>query len=718
MPVCRSYRCSWMAKIGARVSPSKQVQQLTLPLIKLKGIGPQRASLLARKGLNTILDLLFFLPFRYEDRTRLCSLAQIRAGERVLVKGQVVYAGEEGLYRSRKRVFKIIIREGAADLELTWFHYRRQYLARFIQPGKSILAYGPVISNRSRRQIVHPEISLAEEKDIPGLLGFFPVYSIIEGLSANALRKLIHNALETYLPVIVDPLPPGMTRRLGLPSLPEALQKVHHPRPDADIVHLNQHRTPAHRRLSFDRFFLVMLGLIHNRRQRSKRTAPIITIDEDSLNTFQKALPFSLTRDQAKAMEDVRNDFRSGRPMFRLLQGDVGCGKTVIAAMAAYAAARNNRQAALMAPTRILAGQHLEFFQSLSGRLGLNPLLLLSGQNRKEREKIHEKVRSGACDLVIGTHSLLQEELVFKELGLVIIDEQQRFGVRQRALIGRKAHNPHQLIMTATPIPRTLAVTLYGDMDITVIKSRPLGQKPVETRLIPRERKREVFGILRSGLSFGRQAFVICPVIEGPEETGLKDAGNMASGLRKILSPDFKVGLVHGRLSGDEREKIMEAFRRGEIHILVGTTVLEVGIDVPNATLMIIEHPERFGLAQLHQLRGRVGRGREKGLCLMIVDDHTPPKAAERLKIIEECRDGFAIAEKDLELRGHGQLIGLKQSGPGEIDLDEILNDPELLLAARQEAQDLIRRDPDLLAPEHGLLKAMVTSTLVKPLDM
>jgi len=436
------------------------------------------------------------------------------------------------------------------------------------------------------------------------------------------------------------------------------------------------------------------------------------------MGRIEKSFPFKLTTHQKRAIEDIVTDFKKGKPMNRLLLGDVGCGKTVIAAVAAHICIRNNGQVALMVPTQVLANQHMEYFLSLSDGLGFRPVLLTGSLKAAERKEISAKIGNGEYNLIIGTHSLIQEKLSFYKLGLVIIDEQHKFGVRERALMDRKGENPHQLVMTATPIPRTLAITIYGDMDISTIKEYPEGHTPVVTQLVEEGRKRKVLETLKHRMSEGKQAFVICPVIEGSEDMDLKSAIETAEKLRKIFTPSFRVGLIHGQLSPDAREKVMDDFRKGLIDLLVGTTVIEVGVHVPGATIMIIEHPERFGLAQLHQLRGRVGRGSERGICYLIVSGNLSERAISRLKTLVENNDGFKIAQKDLELRGQGELIGMKQAGMGELDFMETMRESELLFKAKQEAERLIDSDPDLLHPENYRLKIMVESVLTKPLDL
>jgi ATP-dependent DNA helicase RecG len=484
------------------------------------------------------------------------------------------------------------------------------------------------------------------------------------------------------------------------------------------IVDLNSATPPFHKRLLFRLFFLVMLTIAFER-STGKGDCPITTLSSKSpKREWHDSFPFSFTRDQIRAVHDILRDLSSGKPMSRLLMGDVGCGKTAVAAVAAYACVRNKGQAAIMAPTQVLASQHLEYFSGLSEKMGFRPALLTGRLRKSEREDFYRKIKEGSCNLVIGTQSLIQEDLVFRNLGLVIIDEQHRFGVRERALIDRKGNNPHLLVMTATPIPRTLAMTVYGDMDVSVIKEFPPGHVPASARLVFETEKREVFDFLRARLSQGDQSFVICPVIEGSEELDLKNATDMAQKLARVLSPPYRVGLMHGRLPPQEREAVMAEFRAGRIHLLIGTTVVEVGVHVPKATLMIIEHPERFGLAQLHQLRGRVGRGSDRGVCFLMASASLSENALSRLKVLVDHRDGFEIARKDLEYRGYGELIGMKQTGLGEMDLLEMLKEPDLLSRAKEEAEHLLDADPDLSNAQNRALRDFVESILNQPIDL
>ena len=687
--------------IPAKDSHIKQIQTLSLPLIRLRGVGPRRAALLAQKGLHTILDLFYFTPIRYEDRTHISPIKGLQDGIPALVKGKVIYGKEERFYKSRKRLFRIKIEDDDDELELLWFHYNKPYLTTFAKPGAELTAYGAIKTNRGLKQVFHPDLTMLNGRFPEDMLGFYPVYSSIEGVSGNLLRGLVRIALDIYLDSIIDPVPDEIINRLGLSGLAQAIENVHFPPKDSFMDQLKQPATLSYKRLIFDRFFYAMLAMTFRKMSRKRVSKPISLIPQDLMNEMKRFFGFNLTSDQMDAVSEIKMDLTSGRPMNRLLMGDVGTGKTVVAAIAAYIVVQNNQQVALMTPTQVLADQHMKYFSDLHREMGFRPVIL-----------------TGKYNLIIGTHSLIQEGLTFSDLGLAIIDEQHRFGVRQRALMDRKGDNPHILVMSATPIPRTLAITLYADMDISTIREHPEGHIPVETHLVEEKQKRQVFETLRQRMSVGQQAFVICPVIEESEDQDLKGAQEMERRLRKILSPHFRTGIIHGRLSPDERDRVMRAFHKGTIDLLVGTTVIEVGVDVPCATVMVIEHPERFGLAQLHQLRGRIGRGKDAGVCFLMLSGNLTERALVRLNVLAETHDGFEISQKDLELRGHGELTGTRQSGAGELDLSDIIMHQDLLLDAKKEAHALIKSDPGLSQPGHHNLRNMIDAILKKPLDI
>jgi ATP-dependent DNA helicase RecG len=693
-----------------KVPQSNHIQNLSMPLSLIKGVGPKRAELLGLKGLHTVLDLFYFTPTRYEDRSTISSIKSIEDGHPCLVKGVVTEGREEKFYPSRKGIYRIAVSDSeGTPLELVWFRYIKPHLAGFSRKGLEITAYGAIKTVRDRRQMFHPDIKLSSygSKDAPG---FIPVYSSVKGLSDNALRTFVRSSLDNCLKDLIDPLPDHLLKQLCLSGLRESVEGVHFPPGSFSTELLNSLDTPFHTRLIFDRFFYLMLAMAFRKKRKETISIPPFVIPENYGGDINGFLGFNLTSDQEAAIEEIMRDFKSSHPMNRLLMGDVGTGKTAVAAIAAHITILNNRQAALMAPTQILAEQHFDYFSGLSAKMGFKPVLVTGDMKSSERKIVYQKIREMDYNVVIGTHSLISKDLVFADLGLAVIDEEHRFGVRQRAMMDQKGNNPHILAMTATPIPRSLAITLYGDMDISIVKEYPKGRMPVMTRLIDKTEKRWAFETLKECLASGRQAFVVCPVIEETEDNDLKGAKDMHTRLEKTLNPAHRVGIVHGRMSADERESIMHDFYKGHVHVLVATTIVEVGVHVSNATLMVIEHPERFGLAQLHQLRGRVGRGRDQGMCMLIMPGAVSEKTVKRLKCLAGTNDGFEIAQMDLELRGQGELTGLRQSGIGEIDPFDIIKYDELLLTAKKCAQDIIDADPCLAHPDDRYLRMIVES--------
>lgn len=682
---------------------------LLLPLSELKGVGPKRADQLAGKGLRTIHDLLYFLPTGYEDRSRLLTLKQAEDDTTILVKGKVLFGREERFYPSRKRLFKIVIQDDDMKLELIWFNYRKPHLNQYTKPGLEIIVYGTIKNNRGTRQMFHPDVTIQNNKESVEPLGFFPLYSAVGKISNSFLRSLMKTVLDNHINQLNDPLPRSLTKRIGMPELSLAIKQVHFPNKELSMDLLKESQTIYHKRLIFDRFFTMMLAVIYKKKSRENISVPVLDIPKRFPGSFQNYFPFTFTDDQIEAVKEIAQDFKMGRPMNRLLMGDVGTGKTLVATSAAFLVIHNNQQVALMVPTQVLAEQHMDYFVNLPKEMGFRPVLLTGEMKKNDRVNIYKKIETGQHNLIIGTHALIQDKLVFNDLGLAIIDEQQRFGVRQRALMEKKGKTtPHIIVMSATPIPRTLAVTLYGDMDISIIKQYPDKRVPVVTHLVKRSKKRWVFGKLKQRLSQEKQAYVICPIIEESEESHLKSVEEMADQLKKILSPTFKIGVIHGHMDSVEKEKTITSFKNKEIDILVGTTVIEVGIHVPNATLMIIEHPECFGLAQLHQLRGRIGRDGKGGDCILMLPESLSENSIARLREIVSCNDGFEIAQKDLELRGHGEMTGTRQSGFRELDLDEIIRESELFEKAREEARNLIEEDPELIRHENLQLKTLM----------
>ncbi len=689
---------------------------LNTPVGDLKGIGSKRSLSLAKKGIYNVLDLLFLMPRRYEDRRRILPIGEAEEGSAVLVRGRAISGGEERFTRSGKRLFRIVIRDETSTLELLWFNYRKAHLNGLARSSATLLAYGNIQLNKGRRQMIHPDISLAEQAGTDS--GFRPVYPACEDVPAGILRSAIREAVDKYQGSLEDNIPEEITSKMSLPGLAEAVRCIHFPPEWASLDMLNQCQSIWHKRLVFDRFFLLMLNLAFRKKVRNRRIGSDFVIPEDLMVSIKSYFPFTLTEGQLKAVQQICEDIESGSPMNRLLQGDVGCGKTVVAAVTAHLAVFNNQQAAVMAPTQVLASQHYSYFSSLPREMGFHPVLLTGALKGPARLNVYEKIARGDYNLIIGTQALIQEEVSFTRLGLVVIDEQHRFGVRERSLLDRKGNNPHLLVMSATPIPRTLAMTVYADLDISVIREYPKGHRPVITRLAKNNRRREIYEFLKQRMARGEQGIVICPVIEGSETTDLEGVLETHERLCRYFSPGFRIGLIHGRMAYDEKESAMEKFRSKSIDLLVATSVIEVGVHAPDATVMIIEHPERFGLTQLHQLRGRIGRGKQQGVCILMSTSEFSEEVVPRLKVLVDHQDGFEIAQKDLELRGHGELMGVRQTGPGELDLRDIFREPELLMAAKSEAEMVLDSDADLSQESNRGLRHMIETYLAGVVEL
>jgi ATP-dependent DNA helicase RecG len=689
--------------------------ELNSPVTDLKGIGGRRGEHLCRKGLKSFLDLLALVPLRYEDRSSVREISVAGEGRVMWVRGRVMWGREDRFYRSGKRLFRILIEDDTGQMELLWFHYRKAHLTRFSEKGREIMAYGSVGTKQHGKQMIHPDIILCDDQAERSVLGIYPVYPAVDGVPAQVLRSAISQVFDRCVAGLEDPLPEDLLHRLGLPTLEEALRAVHMPGENESVDELNDFRSRFQKRLIFDHFFHVMLKIALRRKMREKRKGQKFSIPMEEASRLVSCFPFSLTNDQVRAIKEIFQDLQGGRPMNRLLQGDVGCGKTVVAAVASSVAILNNRQVALMVPTQVLARQHYATFSSLANKMGFSPVLLTGNLKGSERQRIYEQVQGGEYNVVIGTQALIQEELSYARLGLVVIDEQHRFGVRQRALLDQKGANPHLLVMTATPIPRTLALTVYGDLDISVIREYPAGRRSVKTYLLDEGQKRRVYQTVRKRIQEGQQAVVICPAIEGSEETELKNVLDMHANLKRLFPPPFRLGLIHGRLSPEKKDSVMEEFRTGSIDLLVGTTVVEVGVHAPGATVMVVEHPERFGLTQLHQLRGRVGRGSEGGICILMRSGGLSDKSLQRLELFLESCDGFEIAEKDLEMRGQGELMGMRQAGAGELDLRLIFREPELLELTKRETERIVESDERLERPEHQRLRAFMQHVRPEP---
>ena len=676
----------------------------TAPVTVLRGVSAAMSDRMKKLGIVTARDLLYHFPRRYDDFSQLRTINDLQPGEEVTVVGTV---WEVNTRRSRGGIpiTTVTLSVETGLLQATWFN--QPYLARQLQRARQIVLSGKVDLYLGRLTFQSPAWEPLE-KDLIHTARIVPVYPLTEGLSARWTRRIVRQALDRWAGAIPDPLPTYLRHRQNLMDLAVALGQMHFP----DTW---DRQAQAKRRLAFDEFFLIQLGVLQRRRAEREGPAPALTVDEALVQRFVGGLPFALTGAQTRALADILRDLAQPQPMRRLLQGDVGSGKTVVALAAALVAVGNGMQAAIMAPTEVLAEQHHRTVQTLLKAVEwVKPdgtpvrVALLTGRLKNaERAKARQAIAQGEVDIAIGTHALIQEGVAFPRLALAVVDEQHRFGVAQRiALKERAGLNPHVLVMSATPIPRTLALTLYGDLDLSVIDEMPAGRQPVDTRyLMPRQRER-AYGFIRGQVQEGHQAFVICPLVEESEKTEAKAATEEHERLQKMVFPDLKLGLLHGRMKSQAKEAVMTAFRDGELHILVSTSVVEVGIDVPNATVMLVEGANRFGLAQLHQFRGRVGRGPAQSYCLLLADEPTEV-AEERLHIVERTHDGFVLAEEDLRLRGPGEFFGTRQSGLPDLRVAR-MSDTALLEAAREEATQLFARDPGLEQPDHRRLAEKV----------
>jgi ATP-dependent DNA helicase RecG len=658
----------------------------------VKGIGPRRSEALAEVGLRTIEDLLLHLPFRYEDRSAFLPIGALSPGVRGTVRGRVRTAA---LRRTRARgfsIFEAVVEDASASIRVVFFN--QPYLRTLLPPGREVILYGEAtVPRRGRHGLVleSPQFEVATEGDGEAIHAgrVVPIYSRLPELSTRTIRRLTHDVLKELPVDLPDPLPSGVAESRGFPGRRQALLEAHFPPEDADPIDLQRRRTPAHRRLIFEEFFFLQLGFALSRSESdaSGRAGPALRVDDTLRDRLRSVLPFRLTGAQRRALQQIAGDLMSARPMNRLLQGDVGCGKTVVALLAALLVAENGLQAAFMAPTEILAEQHHRAFTRLLSGRGLPVGLLTASVQGAARRQVLRGLRTGELRLVVGTHALVEEEVAFRSLRLAVIDEQHRFGVMQRARLRSKGETPDVLVMTATPIPRSLALTLYGDLDITVIDELPPGRRPVKTVLREEASRERVYRFVRGQIESGRQAYVVYPLIDESEKVDLKAAAAMAEQLRRTAFPGRTVALLHGRLGSEERDAVMADFAAGRTPVLVATTVIEVGIDVPNATVMVIEQAERFGLSQLHQLRGRVGRGAHESYCILMPGAGITEEARQRLEVLCGTGDGFEVARRDLELRGPGQFFGTRQSGLPDLKAGDILRDLEILEDAREAAR-------------------------------
>ncbi|GAB4302559.1 MAG: ATP-dependent DNA helicase RecG [Thiohalomonadaceae bacterium] len=669
----------------------------TPPVTALKGVGPRLATRLEHLGIHTVEDLLFHLPLRYQDRTRVVPIGTLRPGDEAVVEGEVLLTE---IKFGKRRMLLSRLSDGSGALTLRFFHFSaamQQSLAR----GSRVRCYGEARPGTVGLEMVHPEFRRVDETTLtPVEEHLTPIYPTTEGLQQPSLRNLTSQALQWLhdgrLP-LTDHLPPELLHGLGFPTLQEAITYLHRPPPDAPLAMLAEARHPAQRRLAFEELLAHTLSLRRLRAQAQRHQAPPLLGDGALREKFRAALPFPLTNAQKKVGAEIARDLQQPHPMQRLVQGDVGAGKTVVAALAALQAVEAGFQTAVMAPTELLAEQHFHNFTRWLAPLGIEVAWLAGKLKTKQRRNMLQGLADGSARIAVGTHALFQEGVEFHDLGLVIIDEQHRFGVHQRLALREKGSRggryPHQLIMTATPIPRTLAMTAYADLDCSIIDELPPGRTPVETVVLPDNRRDEVVARVHSACRAGRQAYWVCTLIEESETLAAQAAQDTAALLAEAL-PDLRIGLVHGRLRQDEKEQVMADFKDGRLDLLVATTVIEVGVDVPNASLMIIENAERLGLAQLHQLRGRVGRGRTESHCVLMYHGPLSQQGRERLAVMRETSDGFEIARKDLELRGPGEVLGTRQTGMWQLRIADLQRDQSLLAEASRRADVLIKHWP------------------------
>jgi ATP-dependent DNA helicase RecG len=680
------------------------VDPLQSSLQYLKGVGPRRAADLERVGLHTLEDLLYRFPIRYEDRGSFQTIASLKPGMSASIVGEIVSSGVRPTRRPRFKIFELLVRDRTGSLRAIWFN--QPFLNDVFHAHQRVILFGKLEYTSHGLQMQNPQYEVLsavddEEPSTPpdprpastephetlhtGRI--VPIYEKTGTLTTKMQRGLVHTVLASLPEVLPDPLPTVVRERRHLIERRQAIVEAHFPPEHTPIPELNAFRSPAQQRLIFEEFFLFQCGLILRKRMSNAERKPrSVVITDEIRESARRVLPFKLTGDQKKVIAEIVEDMKRPFPMNRLLQGDVGSGKTIVALMAALVAMENGFQAAFMAPTEILAEQHFINIRRLLESSRFRMALVTGATPAKRRREIQAELAGGSIQLVVGTHALVEDPVEFRELGLAIVDEQHRFGVMQRAALKSKGMHPDILVMTATPIPRTLALTTYGDLDVSVMRELPPGRMPIKTIAKPESRRDEIYHFVQQQIDAGRQAYVIYPLIEESSKIDLRAATEMADHLQQDIFPAYRVALLHGRMKQDGKDRVMGAFSRGEIHILVSTTVVEVGVDIPNASVMLIEHAERFGLSQLHQLRGRVGRGAHQSYCVLLYQAPLNDQGRERLKALTETNDGFVIAERDLELRGPGDFFGTRQSGMPTLRVGDLVRDHQVMEEARREA--------------------------------
>ena len=705
-------------------NPSSSVRHslrvLATSIQHLNGVGPKRAAQLESFGLKTINDLLYHLPFRYEDRRRIQKLSTAVSGEESSFVGRLLALQKRYIPRRRSQMLLATLQDDTGSIDLVWYR-APGFLAKNLANGQMLLVHGKVEPGMpGRLRIVHPDFDFVEPGEEPQLQRIMPVYIRPTGLSVSLMRRWIAQILSEYCAYLPNPLPKEVADRHGLMAVPAALAQLHAPPLDIDVDAFNRFSSPAHRTIIFEELFYLQLGLGQRKRSRSRSPGVRFAATGTGLGArMRELLPFELTGAQRRVLDEIESDMAGTQPMQRLVQGDVGSGKTMVACLASLRAIEHGTQAIWMAPTEILAEQHYRNLKTFTDSLGMSSALLTAATPAREKPSLLQRIARGEISFVVGTHALIQQEVRAPRMGLGVIDEQHRFGVMQRLSLQRLVHGsetpspssrqPHMLLMSATPIPRSLAMVLYGDMEVSFIDEMPPGRTPVQTKVFSERERRQAYSIVLGELKRGHQVFVVLPLVEASEQLEqVRDATQMAEKMQQTMFKDFGIGLVHGRLKTEERDQIMRSFRDGKLGLLVATTVIEVGIDIPNATVMVVEHAERFGLSQLHQLRGRVGRGSAPGYCLLVNREVGNTVAAERLRVMEREHDGFKIAEADLRLRGPGELLGTRQSGLADFRFANLARDTRLLAEARKEALAWLDKDPELKSKASAGMKQIL----------
>ncbi|MDQ5985650.1 MAG: ATP-dependent DNA helicase RecG [Syntrophus sp. SKADARSKE-3] len=694
--------------VDVGVNLAADFEKLALPIQFIKGVGPKISGILERKNIHAIEDILYFLPRRYEDRRHVKTIAAAVPGIRETLVGRII---DSRLQQYRhKKVFELTIGDSTGFITATWFKGNPMYMKNVFKKGQEIILTGELRLFNGGKNMIHPDYEVLDEQDDASLhfKRIVPIYSETEGLHQKSIRRIAMHTASDFAACVPSPLPSWIIAKRQLPPIGESINSLHCPPNDLNIELLNDSKTIYHRRLIYDEFFFFELGMALRKKGHVLEQGITFKKEATLIRKFYEILPFNLTAAQNRVIDEIEQDMGRPFPMNRLLQGDVGSGKTVVSMAAMIMACENGYQSAIMAPTEILAEQHFRNICSWSQDLGLKSVLMTGSMKGAARKEAVTAIASGEINIIVGTHALIQDTVNFKQLGFVVIDEQHRYGVMQRAALRAKGQNPDVLVMTATPIPRTLAMTVYGDLDVSVIDELPPGKKPIKTTVFFESQRERVYGIIRGELMKNHQVFIVYPLVEESEILDLKDATRMADQLQNEVFQEYRIGLVHGRMRGRDKDRVMSRFLRKELDILVATTVIEVGIDIPEATMMVVEHAERFGLSQLHQLRGRVGRSDIPSYCILLAQYSGSEEAKKRLQVMERTNDGFRIAEEDLVIRGPGEFMGTRQSGLPDFRVANILRDGRILGEARTDAFAVVDADPALDMPENRELKKVL----------